>query len=240
MAVTPRDRARAETMREIVRIGREHLATAGPTALSLRAVARDLGVVSSAVYRYVRNRDELLTLLVIDAYDSLGDAVDAAIAEVRGTGRDEFFAFGQEVREWALREPASYALLFGTPVPGYDAPSERTTQPGTRVVVALMSIIERAHGRATAGSSSDDEADPQMPFDLENAPTSLSEDARRIRSEFALTMSAVWLIRGVLVWSELFGAVSFEVFGQYGRDTFTDTGALFELHLARFTDLLGL
>src|SRR5699024_9054672 len=134
----------------------------------------------------------------------------------------------------ALREPAGYALLFGTPVPGYDAPSERTNQPGTRVVVVLMSIIERAHGRGSAADTpEDDETAPPTPL-LENAPKSLTEDARRIRSEFALTMSDEWLIRGVLVWSELFGAVSFEVFGQYGRDTFTDTAVLFELHLARF------
>ncbi|MDN2500607.1 helix-turn-helix transcriptional regulator, partial [Nocardia nova] len=61
---TPRSRARARTMDEIVRIGRDHLAVHGAAALSLRAVARDLGVVSSAVYRYVRSRDELLTMLV--------------------------------------------------------------------------------------------------------------------------------------------------------------------------------
>ena len=79
-ASTPRSRAREQTMRDIVRIGRAHLATEGAAALSLRAVARDLGVVSSAVYRYVASRDELLTLLVVDGYDELGDAVDAAIA----------------------------------------------------------------------------------------------------------------------------------------------------------------
>src|SRR6188768_2046007 len=79
---TPRSRAREQTMRDIVRIGRQHLATDGAAALSLRAVARDLGVVSSAVYRYVESRDELLTLLVVDGYDELGDAVDAAVAKV--------------------------------------------------------------------------------------------------------------------------------------------------------------
>ena len=77
---TPRERARARTIDDIVRLGREHLALHGAAALSLRAVARDLGVVSSAVYRYVENREELLTLLLIDAYNELGDEVDAAVA----------------------------------------------------------------------------------------------------------------------------------------------------------------
>src|SRR3982751_5196633 len=81
---TPRERARTQTIADIVRLGREHLAVHGAAALSLRAVARDLGVVSSAVYRYVDNRDELLTLLLIDGYNELGDEVDAAVNAVSG------------------------------------------------------------------------------------------------------------------------------------------------------------
>ena len=79
---TPRERARAQTIADIIRLGRQHLAEHGAAALSLRAVARDLGVVSSAVYRYVGSRDELLTLLLVDAYNDLGDAVDAAVEAV--------------------------------------------------------------------------------------------------------------------------------------------------------------
>jgi AcrR family transcriptional regulator len=127
MAGTPRERARAQTMADIVRIGRRHLATEGAAALSLRAVARDLGVVSSAVYRYVASRDELLTLLVIAGYDELGDEVDAALAKVDPDDhRGRLVAIGTAVRTWAVREPAMYALLFGSPVPGYHAPAERT------------------------------------------------------------------------------------------------------------------
>ena len=118
-ASTPRSRAREQTMRDIVRIGREHLATDGAAALSLRAVARDLGLVSSAVYRYVASRDELLTLLVVDGYDELGDAVDAALAGVdRSDHAGRMAAIGRAVRAWGLADPATYALLFGSPVPG--------------------------------------------------------------------------------------------------------------------------
>src|SRR5689334_24313596 len=111
MAGTPRDRARAQTMSEIVRIGRQHLATDGAAALSLRAVARDLGVVSSAIYRYVKSRDDLLTLLVVDGYNQLADAVVAAEAAVpREQHRERFLAYGRAIRAWALAEPATYAL----------------------------------------------------------------------------------------------------------------------------------
>src|SRR5438128_11431415 len=106
---TPRERARAQTIADIVRLGREHLALHGAAGLSLRAVARDLGVVSSAVYRYVESRDELLTLLLIDAYGELGDEVDAAVDALPDDDyRGKFLALGRAVRRWALGEPASY------------------------------------------------------------------------------------------------------------------------------------
>ncbi len=228
---TPRDRARARTIEDIVRLGREHLAARGAAALSLRAVARDLGVVSSAVYRYVENREELLTLLLIDAYNEFGDEVDAAVAalpEADFAGR--FSALGSAARRWALREPARYGLLFGSPVPGYQAPAERTTVPGTRVVYALMALLDGAYraGRLAA------------PDDRAVVVPALSADLERIRSGMELALPETLLARGALVWTSLFGVISFEVFGQYGADTFTAPDELFAHHLARLAELAGL
>lgn len=232
MTQTPRERARLQTMADIVRIGRVHLATEGAAALSLRAVARDLGVVSSAVYRYVKNRDELLTLLVIDGYTGLGDAVDTAVEKVpAGDFPAQFRALGRAVRIWAVAEPARYGLLFGSPVPGYQAPAEQTTSPGTRVIGQLVRIIEGAHqsgvllpgggGRASASRVADKK---------------LVADFSAIRAELGLTVPDEAMARCILVWAALFGAVNFEVFGQYGPNTFSDPAALFEAHL----DSLGL
>lgn len=229
---TPRERARAQTVADIISLGRQHLATHGAAALSLRAVARDLGVVSSAVYRYVESRDELLTLLLIDAFDELGDEVDAAVAAVsEGDHRARFLALGRAVRTWALREPASYALLFGSPVPGFQAPAERTAGPGTRVIVTLVGILDRA---SRAGRL----ADPGRPSP--GIPAALTADLGAIRSEFNLGMSEELVARGVLVWSALFGAVSFEIFNQYGPDTFSAPGELFEHHLMVLAGVAGL
>jgi len=231
-ARSPRERARAQTVADIVRLGRQHLAVHGAAALSLRAVARDLGVVSSAVYRYVENRDELLTLLLIDAYGELGDEVDAAVAAVpEGDHVGRFCAVGRAVRAWALREPASYALLFGSPVPGYEAPAERTTGPGTRVIVTLVGILDAA---ARAGRLMVREPGAA------NIPAALGPDLSAIRSQFNLDMSEELVARGVLVWSALFGAVSFEVFNQYGPDTFSAPGELFDYHLRVLAGVAGL
>ena len=217
-------------MRDIVRIGRAHLATEGAAALSLRAVARDLGVVSSAVYRYVASRDELLTLLVVDGYDELGDAVDVALGRVDDTDHAaRLVAIGRAVRAWALAEPATYALLFGSPVPGYEAPAERTTGPGTRVVGRLVEVWEQAW---VAGAISLDES----PL----TPRRLSRELARIRRETGITAPDGLIARGLFAWAALFGCVTWEVFGQYGPGAFADPGDLFEHHLAALVETVGL
>ncbi|MBS9374583.1 TetR/AcrR family transcriptional regulator [Rhodococcus sp. B50] len=216
-------------MTDILRIGREHLATHGAAALSLRAVARDLGVVSSAVYRYVSSRDELLTLLVVDAYEELGDTVDRAVEAVDPSDhRERFLALGRAVRAWALAEPARYGLLFGSPVPGYAAPAERTTAPGIRVVLRLARILDEAHAAGDLDVTTDT-----------RPPESLGEPFGKIRNEFSLTVPDSVLARGIWAWPSLFGVVSFEVFGQYGPDTFPDRGVLFEHHLDLLAHTVG-
>jgi AcrR family transcriptional regulator len=229
-STSPRARAREQTMRDIVRIGRVHLATDGAAALSLRAVARDLGVVSSAVYRYVASRDELLTLLVVDGYDELGDAVDAALAAVDPADfAGRMAAVGRAVRAWGLAEPATYALLFGSPVPGYEAPAEQTTGPGIRVVLRLVEVWEDAW---QAGAITVDETAV--------SPRRLSRDLARIRKQMGLTAPERLVARGLFAWAALFGCVTWEVFGQYGSATFTDPADLFEQHLAALVESVGL
>lgn len=217
-------------MVEIVRIGRSHLAVHGAAGLSLRAVARDLGVVSSAVYRYVKNRDELLTLLVVDGYNALGDAVDRRIADAdHDDPAAQFQALGRAVREWALAEPARYGLLFGSPVPGYQAPAEQTTGPGTRVIVRLAQLLNDAHRDGKLQEPVSDEV-----------PVSLHGDFAAIREQMGFDAPDTVMARGVLVWSALFGAVNFEVFGQYGTTTFSDPAALFDSHLSMLATMVGL
>jgi AcrR family transcriptional regulator len=228
---TPRQRARAQTLEDITRIGRRHLATEGAAALSVRAIARDLGIVSSAIYRYVRSRDDLLTLLLVDGYNEVGDAVDEAAGAVAADDyRGRFLAIGRAVRTWALREPATYALLFGSPVPGYRAPSDQTTGPGTRVITALVRLWEDAH---QAGAV-------QIPDSPGLMSPTLSADIERIRAEFSVGTPDDLVARGVLAWAALFGCVSFEVFGQYGPGTFTGVDDLFELQLQLLADTTGL
>ena len=99
-------------------------------------------MVSSAVYRYVASRDDLLTLLLVDAYTELADDVDdARAANERATWTEQLPAMARAARQWAIAQPASWALLYGSPVPGYHAPADLTVGPGTSVVGALFGVV---------------------------------------------------------------------------------------------------
>ena len=129
---------------EIKRVALEHLARDG-AALSLRAVARDMGMVSSAIYRYFPSRDELLTALIIDAYNDLGEAVEKADGDVdrRDAYLSRWFAVCHTIRRWAIARPAEYALIYGSPIPGYLAPDE-TIEPGSWAMVAMVRCVAEA------------------------------------------------------------------------------------------------
>src|ERR1700692_2171265 len=113
---TARERARAELTREIKEAARRQLAAVGADGLSLRAVSRELGMASSALYRYFPSRDDLLTALIIDAYNALGEASANALAGAGpGAGRAHGVPACHAIRAWALANPHEYALIYGSP-----------------------------------------------------------------------------------------------------------------------------
>jgi AcrR family transcriptional regulator len=214
--VGKRQQARDRTEAQIIEVGRRHLVTDGAAGLSLRAIARDIGLVSSAVYRYVASRDDLLTLLLVDAYTELADAVDAAAGAVQGDWSQRLILMAHAARDWAIGQPARWALLYGSPVPGYRAPAELTVGPGTRVVGALFAVV--ADGIRAGGIA--DRKD--------GAPQPVSQDLDRVRAEFGIAAGDPVLLQCFLVWATLVGAISLEVFGQYGPDTLSEPRLVFD------------
>lgn len=225
--VGTRQDTRERIERRIVELGRRHLVTDGAAGLSLRAIARDLGMVSSAVYRYVASRDDLLTLLLVDAYTELADAVDDARQAAGGDWRAQLAAMAHAARRWAVHQPASWALLYGSPVPGYHAPRERTVGPGTRVVGALFTVV-------AAGVAAGDISSTKSPV-----PQPLSADFDSLRAEFDVTVGDGVLTKCLVLWAALVGAISLEVFGQYGSDTWTDPALAFDAQVALLTGMLA-
>jgi len=202
---TARERARAEITREILQAGRRHLATDGAAALSLRAIARDLGMASSAVYRYVASRDDLLTRLIIDAYDSLGSAAEAADAPIdRLDLAGRWSAICHGVRKWALANPNEWALIYGSPVPGYAAP-EDTIGPASRVSNLLVQVLAESAERGIV---------PPAPGSRDVTPAGRSA-LSPVLAVLPAAVSAKAIQGGLMMWSALLGTISLELFGQF-------------------------
>ncbi|GAB2925308.1 TetR/AcrR family transcriptional regulator [Micromonospora polyrhachis] len=226
-AASIRARVRAEMTDEIKKIARRHLATEGAN-LSLRAVARDLGIVSSAIYRYFASRDELLTALILDAYNAIGAAVEErerAVARTDLEGR--WMAVCHAVRDWALAHPHEYALVYGSPVPGYHAPTD-TVAAATRAVTVLAGVLQDG---ATSGVLRD-QADEKL-------PAGVATDVARLAATIAPDVPPPILARGLAAWVQLFGLINFEVFGQL-NNTIEHRDAFFTYQMRAQAALIGL
>jgi AcrR family transcriptional regulator len=224
-----RERARAEITAAIIAEAHRQLAEVGPTALSLRSVARELGLASSALYRYFASRDELLTALIIEAYDALGEAAEAAAAasaDVNPARR--WSAVASAIRAWGLEHPHQYALLYGSPVPGYHAP-EATIGPASRVTLALLRVVEDAY-RAERLS---------LPAAAVAPTDALRHDVDGLLRDTALALPVEMVAPIVAAWTQLFGLVSFELFGQT-RNVFEAHDDLFAQTAAAMASFLGL
>ncbi|MEH1015393.1 TetR/AcrR family transcriptional regulator [Micromonospora sp. CPCC 206060] len=222
-----RARVRAEMIDEIKAVARRHLAADGAN-LSLRAVARDLGMVSSAIYRYFPSRDELLTALIIDAYQALGTVVEAADAEVSPDDlRGRWHAVFRAARRWALDNPAEYALIYGSPVPGYAAPQD-TIGPAQRPPVVLVGILRDGLTRGRLAAPPADEL-----------PEPVRTDLTAIGTAFVPGLPEALLARGMAGWTQLFGLISFEIFGRLNNGVHHQD-AYFDHQTRLMADLVGL
>jgi AcrR family transcriptional regulator len=138
-----RERRRGETVAEIKQAAMRELASSGPDGLSLRAVAREVGVSVQALYHYFASRDALLTALVADAHNGLADAVMAAgEASAGGTPRERFVAVGLAYRRWAVENRGQFLLIYGVPLPDYHAPEGGpTTVAAQRLGEAFSTVL---------------------------------------------------------------------------------------------------
>lgn len=228
-ARTARERARIEFTHDIKQVARRHLAEHGAAGLSLRAVARELGLMSaSGLYRYFPGRDALLTALIIDAYGSLGDAAEAADAKLHT--KDVFSRWVgvcHAVRDWALDNPHEYALIYGSPVPGYAAPPN-TVAPGSRVPFLLGALF--ADSAANGG---------YQPGDHPAVPRRVHRAMQPLLDTLPPGLADDLIISGLMAWTYLFGAISFDVFG-HRHDIINDHKSFFDYEIRRLGTILGL
>ncbi len=212
---TARERARAAFTADLLDAARARLATDGPAQLSLRAVARDLGVASSAVYRYVPSRDALLTLLIIEAYDEVGGACEGAARAARDRGlppAQVFLEVARGFRRWALAHRSAFELVYGTPVPGYAAPQD-TVPHAVRVWAVLVGVVLAANAD---GSWRPTGPTPTGEGLVDRPALELGAEVAR-QAGLAVAVDPADVVRTFALFTAVLGAVTAELFGHLHR-----------------------
>lgn len=192
---TPRERYRIQVREEVKKQAWAQIASAGASALSLNAIAKQIGMTGPALYRYFANRDELITELIRDAYRSLADAVRDRAAS--GGGLAEL---ADALRAWALADPHRYFLLYGTPVPGYEAPADTTEIASEIMAVILDACATRAPEAPTSAAAA---------AELEHNLSGHRDWAG------GHPASPATLRRALAFWSRLHGVLSLELAGHF-------------------------
>ena len=220
-APTLRARRRAATTEEIKALARRQLAEQGPGAISLRAIAREMGTAPSALYRYFPSQSDLISALCVEAYDSLATALASARdARPPGDHAGRWFAVCHAFRRWSLDHRADFTLIFGTPLPGYDAPQEATAAAAGRSVAVAVEVYAAAIHAGAADTSQ-----AQIPAGLQTAAlwqALLGDPAPGCDPALAAVVLSAWV--------SLLGFLVAEIFGSLTR-LITDTGLLYQAHV---------
>lgn len=145
MSPRPRKEDKQNLQEAIKETAWRQIAETGAASLSLRAIARALGITAPAIYNYYPDRDALVTALIVDAYNSLADSQESALAGLAVDNHAaRISALGLAYRQWAVTYPQRYLLIFGTPIPNYHAPDEATLPPATRALNPLIGVLDCA------------------------------------------------------------------------------------------------
>jgi AcrR family transcriptional regulator len=201
MSPRPRRNKQQSNLQEAIKeTAWKQIAEFGAAAISLRAIARELNITAPAIYNYYPDRDALVTALIIDAYQTFGDTQLAARDSVPASDPvRQLMAIGVSYRAWAHQFPQRYQLIFGTPIPGYQAPYEVTMPVAARSMTALVSTVEaiRAAGKLKVENFPEVSPDYRSAFELWR--------------KYGGDVEMISLSVAVLLWAHVHGIVSLEI-----------------------------
>jgi len=223
---TRRERQRVATIIEIKEAALRQIAASGGPSLSLRGVAREIGMSPAGLYRYYDGRDALLTDLLTDAYSDLADAVEQAITASEGTPAETFAAAAHAYRVWAVGSPNQFLLIFGTPIPGYEAPEGGPTVGANRRMGEALFMAGIAAWRS--GS--------QVVPDIGRETTSAE---RELAALIDPGMPPVLVPAMLGTWAHLHGLVTLEILHQLHWMYGDDVEAFFDGEIERLMRSLG-
>jgi AcrR family transcriptional regulator len=232
-APSRRDRVRAATIEEIKQTARRILVAEGPDAVSLRAIAREMGMTAPALYRYFGSHEELIRHVVGDIFEEITSGIDAAIrAAGEASGGDmaaKMIAACREFRRWSLAHVGEFSLLFGTPLPALEAIDEDVcAECAAKFSGTFFALMTELWRQKPFPVPADDEIDP-----------GLREQLARYRDGTGADLPLGAFLTHLRCWVRLYGSVSLEVFGHLSF-ALDDPSALFEITLAELAELVGL
>ena len=202
---------------------RQQMAAEGTAAISLRGIARDLGVTAPALYRYFADRDDLITDLLLDAFNALADAMIAAeAAPPRDHYAERLIGVMTAYRDWALEHPTDFQLIYGNPIPGYVAPSEKTIPAATRAFDSVVSAL----GDALAASIL------KPPFPPDDVPSQITDALAGVAANEQYPYPPIVLYLAVYGWTRIHGMVILELLDDT-QPIVGDTAAFFQLEIRR-------
>lgn len=225
-----REQFRDETREEIKSIARRHMTSEGTASLSLRAVARDLGVSAPALYRYFANRDDLITALILDAFNALADAMDAAgKSEPADDYAGRLLAIFLAYRNWAIEHPIDFQLIYGNPIPGYHAPGEITAPASAR---SFVPIVEAIQGAADAGLLT-------LQYEASLLPPAVKGGIDHMLERYNLPITEATVCIAVEAWAIGYGLVMLEMFNHL-QPTVGDVDAFYRFEVDHLLKRIGL
>ncbi|MER6353494.1 TetR-like C-terminal domain-containing protein [Streptomyces sp. NPDC001634] len=210
---------------------RQLLVKLGAGGLSLDTVARDSGLALTDVEAVFPHRDDLLTALVIDAYNASGTAMeqaDQAATDANASAGARLLAVTRALRQWSFDNPAEFTLIYGSPVPDYHAPQD-TVPPASRTPAVLAGIVRSA---LEAG-----ELTP--PRRVASGPPLLLPEAVELFGGVPEAPFSDIIERGIVLWSNLIGLLVFQVFSRT-HDSVRDESAFFDFAIAVAAESIGL
>jgi AcrR family transcriptional regulator len=235
-APSRRDRVRAATTTEIKQTARRILVAEGPDAVTLRAIAREMGMTAPALYRYFGSHEELIKHVIADIFTELASGIRGAIAsadaESGGDMTAKVLAACWEFRRWSLGHPREFELIFATPLPGlHGKHDEITSEGGGQFGNAFLVLMIELYRKQPFPVPSQDEIDVGLAEQLERYRAGLGQLAAGLPLGLMLVFLRCWV--------RLYGIVSLEVFGHLGF-ALDDAKPMFELMLAEMAPMVGL
>jgi len=204
MAKTRREKFREASMVEIKETARQLMAEMGTAGISIRAIARKMDMTPPAIYYYFSSLDDLITALILDALKDLASTLEAAAyedADHKSYG-ERLNLLAAAYRDWALRHPVDFQLVYGNPIPGYNQPIDITYPQARRSFALLASLL---FGAIEAGELVPAREYQELPAEIDEPLKVLAQNEGHDLPHTALYLAAA-------IWAQIHGRVTLELF----------------------------